>query len=99
MELSYGGADEGENDVKIVDHEIQNDVHIEGAWTEEAEPVGLKEHRPGDVGAHCPDGRIEALQMTHLEDASVSGGEADEQVCVFEGRCERLLDEQVDPGG
>ena len=43
-DLVDGGVGEGEDDVEVVDHEVEDDVDVERARGEDAEAVGLEEH-------------------------------------------------------
>ena len=68
---SHGRLNEAENDVEVVHHEIEDDVDVERARGEDAEPVGLEEHGHVDIGVDGEDGGVEALEMTDLKDALV----------------------------
>ena len=69
-------AGEGEDDVEVVDHEVEDDVDVERARGEKAEPVGLEEHGLVEGGEGGGDGRVEALEVADGEDAVVVLGEA-----------------------
>jgi hypothetical protein len=79
-------------------HEVENDVDIEGAWGENAEPVRLKEHGHVDVGLHREDGGVEALQMANLKDAVMPRGQIDERVCLGQRRGNRFFYQNIDAG-
>ena len=67
----HGRLNEAENDVEVMHHEIEDDVDVERARGEDAEPVGLKEHGHVDIGMDGEDGGVEPLEMTDLKDALV----------------------------
>jgi hypothetical protein len=79
-------------------HEVEDDVDIERAWCEDAEPVRLKEHGHVDIGVHCEDGGVEALQVADLEDALVARGQNDERIGFGQRRCDGLFDQDIDAG-
>ena len=93
-----GRAREGEHDVEVVDHEIEDDIDIQGARTEDAEPMHLKKHGAVEQGLDRGDGGVEALQVTDLQDASLGGGQSNEGVGLLEGGGDGLFDEDVDAG-
>ena len=98
-EIAHRAGGEAEHDVEIVDHEIEDDIDIEGARGEDAEAVRLKEHGSAEVALHGEDGGIEAFEMSGLKDASVTPGEGDELVGLGERSGEGFFDEAVDAGG
>ncbi len=60
-DFANGGVGEGEDDVEVMDHKVEDDVDVEGARGEDAEPVRLKEHGVGEGGEGGGDGGVEAL--------------------------------------
>src|SRR6476620_12086437 len=60
----HGRLDEAENDVEVMHHEIEDDIDIERARGEDAQPVRLKEHGHVDIGMDGEDGGVEPLEMT-----------------------------------
>src|SRR5262249_25229031 len=61
---------EGQHDVEVVNHQVEDDVDVERARREHAEPVNFEKHGAGDDrkrGANCG---IEALEMSDLHDAA-----------------------------
>jgi len=82
-----------------VDHEVEDDVDVEGARGEDAEAVGLEEHRLVEARGGGGDGGVEAFEVTDGDDALVCVREGDDAVGFFEGRGDRLFDEDVDVGG
>jgi hypothetical protein len=81
-----------------VDHEIKDDVDVEGARGEDAEAVSLKEHGFVEGCQGGRDGRVEALQVPDGDDAIVLASERGEMVGLRERGCEGLLNEKVDAG-
>ena len=53
-----------------MNHEVEYDVHVKGARSENTEPVYLKKHGPRDQGHGGAHGWIEALEVTDLGDAA-----------------------------
>jgi hypothetical protein len=54
-----------------VDHQVEHDIHIERARAEDAETVHLEEHRLGEQWECSANGRVKALEVSHLRDALV----------------------------
>ena len=92
----HGRVGEGEHDVEVMNHEIEDDIDIERTRSENGEAMRLKEHRTTQAGFCGEDGGVEALQMARLQNLFLLFGESD-QVVGF-GQCcrKRLFDEQVD---
>ena len=80
-------------------HQVEDHVDVEGARAEDAEPVRLKEHGVVQDGRCSDDSGIEALQMTGLQNAPVLRGEFDEATGFADAGGDRLLDQNIDPGG
>ena len=81
-----------------MDHEIENDVDVEGTRGEDAESMRLKEHGVGEGGEGGGDRGIEALEMADGDDAALCLGEREDVVCLGEGCGEGLFDEDVEAG-
>jgi hypothetical protein len=58
--------------------------------------VGLEEHGLMEILSSGRDRRIETLQMSHLNDAAVPGGQLKNPVGIGEIRSERLFNQKVD---
>src|SRR5262249_22754483 len=86
-----------EDDVEVVDHEVQDNVDVGAALGERREPVTLDEAGLRDEPVEGEHGRIEALEMPGLQDATAPHRELDERLRLFHRRRERLLDQHVDP--
>ena len=81
-----------------MDHEIENDVDVEGTRREDAKSMRLEEHGLMERGEGGGDCRIEVLEMTDGDDAALCVGESQDVVCLGEGRGEGLFDEDVEAG-
>ena len=95
-DLADWAGDEGEDDVEVVDHEVEDDVDVEGARGEDAEAVALEEHGAVEMRAGGDDGGVEAFEVAGLDDAVVLRGEAQDGVGVFEACGEGLFNQEVD---
>ncbi len=95
---------EGEDDVEVVDHEVEDDVDVEGARREDGKPVRFKKHRAAEQRREGLHGRVETLEMADHEGAAVLAGKAEKVVGLRESGSDGLLDQDVDavgeePGG
>jgi len=81
-----------------MDHEIEDDVDIERAGREDAEPVCLEKHGSVEIGNESADGRVEPFQMTHLQNEVARLSTGDEVIGFLQGAGEGLLDEDMDAG-
>ncbi len=98
-DLFDGGVGEGEDDVEVVDHEVEDDVDVEGARGEDAEAVGLEEHGLVECGEGGGDGGVEAFEVADGDDAGVVLRESDDVIGFGESGGEGFFDEDVDVGG
>ncbi len=57
-----------ENDVEVVNHQIEDDVHIRSPFEEGVQTVGFDEERRSHHGSEGGDRRIEPLDEADLED-------------------------------
>ena len=87
---------ESEDDVEIVNHEIEDDIDIEGAGSENAEAVGLKKHGAVEALEGGSNGGVEALKVAYLNDAVVCASECKDAVGISEVVGEGLFNEDVD---
>jgi len=92
------GVRECEDDVEIVDHQIEDDVHIKRTRREDAEAMYLKKHRLREEWKRSADRGIEALEMTDLRNPLVNGRQLDKFVGVSESCGQRFLDQYIDAG-
>ena len=97
--LAHRRIGEGEDDVQIVDHQVKDDIDIEGAGGEDGEAMGLKEHGAAEPGLDGEHGGIEALEMAGLQDAPALFGAGYEVFGFGQARGQRLLDQQVEARG
>ena len=97
-DFANGRVGEAENDVEIVDHEVENDVDVEGTGSEDAESMGFEEHGLIERCEGCGDRRIETLEVADGNDATLRLRESQDVVCLGEIRGEGLFDEDVEAG-
>lgn len=98
MEIADRRLDEAKYDIEIVDHEVENDIYIERAGSEDTEAMDLKKQRPMNDGADGEHGWIEALKMANLKNSAVGFGKLDESVGFAQCGGYRLFDEDIDTG-
>jgi hypothetical protein len=79
-----------------VDHEVENDVDIEGAGSENAEAVRFKKHGASEALGNGQHSRIEALKVTRLDEAAGSFRTGDEIVCLGDICGQRFFNQHVD---
>src|SRR5262249_4603030 len=88
--------DQFKNNIDVVDHQVQDNVYIQTPWRKLREAMYFKKLRPGCDLLRSNHGRIEPLDMAHLENAAVMGGHRD-QLLSFVGRGRnRLLNQNID---
>src|SRR5437868_9404190 len=90
-------AREGEHDVEVVDHQVEDDINIERARREDAEPMDFEEHWLGQQRYRGAHRRVEALELPHLNGAARALGEADELVSFGQRSDQGLLNQDVNP--
>lgn len=71
---------ERENDVQIVNHQVDDHIHIRAAVGEHAYALGFDEKRQVQAGLDGPYGRVEAFDQAHLQDAAMVRREPDQRV-------------------
>jgi len=81
-----------------VNHEVEDNVDVEAARSENAEAVDFKKERERDGFLNGENGWVEALEVADLEDAVVLGGELNEVPGALEIEGDGLLDEDVEAG-
>ena len=89
------GADEMEDDVEVVDHQIEDDVHVRAAFEEGVEAVGFDEEGRSHHGPEGRDGRIEPLDEADLEDQPLCPGEGDQFIRLGKRRGDRFFQQDV----
>jgi len=92
-------VDEAEYDIEIVDHEVEHDIDVERAGGEDAEAMRLKEHGLLEKRKSGGDGGVEALQVTHLQDAAMGRGGFEKRIGIGERSGDGFFDEEIDAGG
>jgi hypothetical protein len=91
-----GGADEVEDDLEVMDHEVQHHADICGAVGEGREAVCLDEARVGEAVFEFGQHGVEAFDMADLEDAACLMGELDQGEGVSELVCDGFFHEHVE---
>ncbi len=81
-----------------MDHEVQDDVNVEGAWAEDAESMCLKEHGAIRDGSEGSNSGVEALKVPDLKNALPVVCDTDERVGLRQGRGDGLFNENMDAG-
>ena len=66
MHLIHRGGDEGQQDVQVVDHHVEDHVHVQAAPREHPQPVHLEEQRLRHHFRRRLHRRIEALRVAYL---------------------------------
>src|SRR6185436_1882518 len=89
------GPVQGQDDVEVVDHQVQDDVDVEAARGERAQPVNLDEARGRDGRLQDVHRRVEALDVADLEDGLAVRGHADQVLRLGGRRGHGLLDQDV----
>ena len=85
----------GLQDLQVVDHQVENDVHVETARRERAQALDFDEARAGAGIEQRLDGRVVELDMPHGKDPVMGLGGGDQGVGLRQGRGDRLLHQQV----
>ena len=86
---------DGQHDVEIVNHDVEDDVDVEAALGKPAQPVDLDEARRLSIGSAACDGRIESLGVADRQRGADARRQRDQLVGLGERRRHRLLDEHV----
>ena len=86
-------------DVEVVNHEIENDVDIQGSGSENTEPVDLEEQRLMEDGVDSSYRGIEAFEMAHLKNTFMAICQGDEIVGLFERDGKGFFYQDIDAGG
>jgi len=79
-----------------VDHQVENNIDVERAGSENAHPVDFKEQRMVEQRISSPDGRIEALEVANLSDAPVLHSQLYEFVGLGQRGGDRLFHQDID---
>jgi hypothetical protein len=81
-----------------VDHQVEYDRHVGAALLERGESLTFDEQRAIEIGARRPDGAVEPLDVTHLQQRAGSLGGCDQLVGFVQRGRERLLHEHGNTG-
>ena len=81
-----------------MNHQIEDNVHIERPWSEDAKAVNLKKHGLRDEWRRGPDRRIEAFQVSDLADPIQTPRQANQFIGFRQRRGERLFNQHIDSG-
>ncbi len=92
-------AGEGEQDVDVVDHEIEDDIDVETAGSEDAEAMDLKKEREREGLFEGENGGVEALKVADLEDAIVVSGGVEQLAGGVKIGSDGFFDEDIEAGG
>jgi signal transduction histidine kinase/ActR/RegA family two-component response regulator len=89
-------AGERQHDFEVVNHQVEDDVDVEAARREDAEAVNFEKQRPEAQRFERLHGGIEALEVSHLENASAPGGGFDQAAGFLDRRGDRFLDQDIE---
>src|SRR5579872_2943487 len=92
------GSSQAQQDIDIVDHQVEDHVHIQGARAEDVQAVDFEKQGVPGQALECHDGGIKALQMADLQDAAVRFRGGDEAIGGGDIGRNGLFDEHVDAG-
>ena len=81
-----------------MNHQIENDVHIERSRSEYAQPVNFKKHGPGNKRRRGPDCGVKAFQVSDLADPMQTPGESKQFVGLSQRSGKRLFRQDIDSG-
>src|SRR4029079_16050593 len=95
--LGFAGI-EGQHHIEIVDHEIENHIHVGASSAEAAQAVAFDKDRPTDVRTHALHDRIEAFAVSDLKPASALRRKLDQLARLAGSYCDGLFDEDVFAG-
>src|SRR5207249_4350235 len=75
--LSDGNRNKTQHNIDIVDHEIEDHVHVQAARRKRGEPMDLEKLRPSCHLASCRHDWIESFDVAYLQHAVVAQGSVD----------------------
>lgn len=84
MDLFGELAGEAEDDIEVVNHEIEHDVNVEAAGSEDAQAVNFEKKWNREGLFKGRDSGVEAFEMTDLQNAATIVGETGE---AYAGGC------------
>lgn len=97
VNLLHWGADEGENEIYVMDHDVEDYVDIDRAVGEWAEAVRLYVYGVGNLrecGLKC---RIEPFEVAHLQDETLLSCQGYELLGLIGIGSNRFFDKNVGP--
>lgn len=89
---------ERQDDVEVVDHEVEDDIGVEGTRRKNREAVRLEKHGATQQGQDGLYGRVEPFEMADGKDAIVFVGQGDQVVGFVESRGDGFFDQHMDVG-
>jgi len=95
-DLAHLRADQLEDQVEIVNHEIEDHRDVGAAGLERRQPLGLQEPRLVEVGGRGPHRPIESLHVTDLQAHAALPRRLHQLLGTGQRVGQRLLDERVD---
>ena len=84
-----------EEDVDVVNHEIQDNVHIGPSSRKGTRPLRLEQERVPDDLSRRKKRSIETLQLTHLQNKAFSFGQSDQEIRLFQGAGKGFFQENI----
>ena len=81
--------------INVVNHEIQDDIHIQSPFIEQSKPIGFYKHRFREMWVNGTKGRIETLEKSHLENAAFTISQSNQVLCLVKALGHGLFQEHV----
>ena len=97
-DLSQWLLDEGQDEIEIVDHQIQNHVYVQTSGNEGPQAMTLEKERQREVLVQRRQRRVEALRVPHVQNRSGSFLGRDQAVGTLQRIGNRLFHEHMQPG-
>ena len=85
--------------IYVVDHQVQDHVHVQAARAEQVHAVDFEEKRQGGAAFQLRNRGIETFEMAHLEDAAVAAGGFDEAIGGGQVAGDGLFHQHVETAG
>jgi len=90
---------EFQDQVQVMNHQIQNDVHVGAALEKGMQTMHFNKGGPGDHLLEGHHGGIEPLDESDLQNQAVFPRQCQKLVGLLKRRAQRLFDERVNAGG
>jgi hypothetical protein len=71
-----------QDDIKVMDHEIQHDIHIQTPLIEKGKPVGFHEHGIPEVLTDGTESRVKTFEVPDLQDTTLTLSQSYQVVCL-----------------